>query len=91
MPYLLQMKPPGKSLTERVLIGTVPAKDKAELDVCLLSCVSLLCGLQGGPKLPSFHLMRINNSGQIEALASLLDHKLGWRDPQGKEFDLEAL
>lgn len=91
MPYLLQMKPPGKGPDELILMGSVPVLRKGDLEVCLLSCVSLLCGLQVGPKLPSFHLSRINEAGEFDRLAVLLDHQLGWRTLQGKALDLEAL
>jgi hypothetical protein len=72
-------------------IGYFSKDDLAELDVCLLSCVSLLCGLQSSPQRPHFILYGLNDTGHITWLAGLVDHTTGWVGAADKPFTVEAL
>lgn len=72
-------------------IGYFSKNDLAELEVCLLSCVSLLCGLQSSPQRPEFVVYGLNDTGHITWLAGLDNHAHGWRGAEGKPFTLEAL
>jgi hypothetical protein len=87
--YTLFILPPA-ALSLRA-IGTLYPSDRAELDVCLLACVSLLCGLQCSGERPSFRLSGYDQFGQSVPLALLVDHTQGWVTQSGEPFTLEAL
>jgi hypothetical protein len=87
--YSLYMKLPDS--TARHCLGTLPANRLAELDVCLLSCVSLLCGLQDSTGRPRFTLHYRGVSGYTTTAATLEDHTKGWMTEDGEPFTVEAL
>jgi hypothetical protein len=87
--YTLFILPPG-ALSLRA-IGTLYPSDHAELDVCLLACVSLLCGLQASGEQPCFRLSGYDESGRSIPLALLNDHTQGWVTPDNRPFTVEAL
>lgn len=87
--YTLFILPPNAlSLRE---IGTLKSTERAELDACLLSCVSLLCGLQGSKIQPEFRLSSCNTHGRSTPVALLKDYATGWVTPDGLPFNVDTL
>jgi hypothetical protein len=72
-------------------IGQIPAGDMAALEVCMLACVSLLCGLQYAAGRPRFYLRCRSSFSYETTLAMLKDHAEGWVDTDGEPVTVEAL
>ncbi|MBQ0936718.1 hypothetical protein [Ideonella paludis] len=72
-------------------LGTLPATNRAELEVCMMSCVSLLCGLQNSTARPMFTLHEKSPFGYTSTLAVLTSHTQDWGTESGEPFTVEAL